>query len=139
MNEEFLIRIITPTKTLFETYVSEATLPAFDGEVGILPRHADFIGLLGTGALKIVTNGDDYWFMVTSGVFEVRGGTVTALTDLGQKAEDIDLQSAKARLGELETELANSDTRSEQYQRLSADYEQAMACVEVHRRTNLVN
>ena len=47
------VSIITPDKTLFEGEAISAVLPAIDGEVGILPRHARLISRLGHGVARI--------------------------------------------------------------------------------------
>lgn len=47
------VSIVTPDKTLFEGEAVSAVLPAIDGEVGILPRHARLISRLGHGVARI--------------------------------------------------------------------------------------
>ncbi len=59
MAKEFEIEVLTRSKTLYKGKATEVVLPAYDGEVGVLADHANFIGLLGTGPLKVVTGGDD--------------------------------------------------------------------------------
>jgi F-type H+-transporting ATPase subunit epsilon len=45
--------VISPERVLFEGEVSSVFAPAFDGEVGILPKHAPMVTLLGRGVLRL--------------------------------------------------------------------------------------
>ena len=139
MAKEFQARILTPAAELFSAQVSEALLPAFDGECGVLADHEDFIGLLGTGVLKVVTAGDDFWFMVSSGVFELSNGTLTVLTEVAESAKDIEVEVAKKRAQELEPVLATLNSYSEKSHSERIEYDRARARMEAYRRTHLVN
>ena len=39
------LRVVTPEKPVFEGPVEFVVVPAHDGDVGILPRHARFLAL----------------------------------------------------------------------------------------------
>lgn len=47
------VSIVTPDKTYFEGEAASVVVPAIDGEVGILPRHAPLISRLGHGVARI--------------------------------------------------------------------------------------
>lgn len=47
------VTVISPERLLFEGEADAVVAPAFDGLVGILPRHAPFMTLLGTGVLVV--------------------------------------------------------------------------------------
>lgn len=47
------LAVVSPEKTLYEGEASQVVVPAFDGEVGILPGHAPLMTLLGKGTLRI--------------------------------------------------------------------------------------
>lgn len=47
------VSIVTPDKTYYEGEAASVVLPAIDGEVGILPRHAPLISRLGHGVARI--------------------------------------------------------------------------------------
>lgn len=68
------VSIISPEKTLFEGQVDSLVAPAFDGEVGILPRHAPLMTLLGKGELRLGASG-------AAGRFHVAGGFMQVLRD----------------------------------------------------------
>ncbi len=141
MTKEFDVEILTPVQTLFAGKATEVVLPAYDGEVGVLADHSNFIGLLGTGALKIVTDGDDYWYMLSSGVYEVRGGKLTILAELGESPEAVnDVDALNIRRKELEAAMGDIKVVTPgQYPLLKKEYDQIRARLEIHRRTELVN
>ena len=41
------VSLVSPESILFEGEATSVVAPAFDGQVGILPRHAPFMTLLG--------------------------------------------------------------------------------------------
>ncbi len=140
MNQEFTLEVLTPAKPLLKAQVSEVVLPAYDGEVGVLAEHEDFIGLLGTGALKLVRGGDDYWFMVSSGLYEVSAGKLTVFAEIAEDAKEIDAGAASKRIQELEAQLNDPQKfNPEHFNSQKLEHEQNAARVEVHRRTNVMN
>lgn len=133
------VNIVTPGRELFSGSVSELLLPAHDGEAGVLPAHEPFVGLLGTGVLKVVQNSKDYWFVVSSGIYEVNNEKVTVLAEVGESSDEVDVESAKEQVSELEPKVAKSSSYDSEHQELKNSYDRAKARVEVYRRTNLVN
>lgn len=67
--------VISPEQSVFDGEADQLVAPAFDGEVGILPRHAPFMTLLGKGVLS-VRRGN------TSSRFDVSGGFLQVLNDV---------------------------------------------------------
>lgn len=131
MSKNFEFEILTPGRKLLSTSVSEVVFHAFDGERGVLANHENFIGRLGTGALKIVRDKDDYWYLVSSGVYQVREGVLTLFAMHAEAADEINLSAAKARI-----EAFDNKTTDEAK---IADYKRDLARLEVHKRTELVN
>jgi len=139
MAQEFKVKVLTPQKELVDAEVSEILLPAYDGEVGILGGHENFVGLLGTGVLKLVRQGNDYWFMISSGVFEVDRGNVTVLAEVGEDAKSVQASAADNEAKELETALAGKNLLDPEIQTKHIALARAKARLEAHRRTELLN
>ncbi|MGH2609625.1 MAG: F0F1 ATP synthase subunit epsilon, partial [Tepidiformaceae bacterium] len=55
--------------------------PAFDGLVGILPRHAPFLTLLGDGVLRVRRQGQATAFRVSQGFLQVLADRVRVVAD----------------------------------------------------------
>ncbi len=61
------VSVISAERSVFDGEADAVVAPAFDGLVGILPRHAPFMTLLGEGIVNITAS----------------GGSVTRLTVMG--------------------------------------------------------
>jgi len=66
------VTVISPERAVFDGPADAVVAPAYDGQVGILPRHAPFLTLLGTGMLT-VSGGEAGRFRVAGGFLQVVG------------------------------------------------------------------
>ncbi len=139
MSDSFNLELVTPADTLLNSEVTEVVLPAYDGECGVLANHENFVGLLGTGALKLVRDGNDYWYMVSKGIYQVQDGKLSILTELGETAQSIKPEEATKNLSELEKKLENDSLDSSDKVNIEIEAERERARLEVHKRTSLVN
>lgn len=137
--KQFKLEILTPLAKILSADVTDVVLPAFDGERGVLGEHENFIGRLGTGALKYVKDGDDYWLMVSSGVYQVIGGDVMVLAEVGDDASFIDADSERLKLRTLEERLSSVSSYSDEHLALKQQAAQIRARLDVHHRTQVVN
>ena len=60
MSEQFTVEIISPNEQTLKTAAREVSLPAFEGEVGILKNHIPLITFLRPGLIKIFNETDFY-------------------------------------------------------------------------------
>jgi ATP synthase F1 epsilon subunit len=89
------VRIITPERIAFEGPVDSVVATAFDGQFGILPRHAPLMVVLGIGEFRIRA-GDRYeWFAIGEGFLHVLDDVVTVLTPFAESAREIDVEAAR--------------------------------------------
>ena len=65
------VTVISAERALFEGEADAVVAPAFDGLVGILPRHAPFLTLLGDGVLIVRQAGAARRFRVAGGFLQV--------------------------------------------------------------------
>lgn len=65
------VTVISAERALFEGAADAVVAPAFDGLVGILPRHAPFLTLLGNGVLIVRHGGGASRFQVAGGFLQV--------------------------------------------------------------------
>jgi F0F1-type ATP synthase epsilon subunit len=83
----------------------------------------------------MVRGGNDYWYLVSSGVYEVRGGKLTVIADVGEEASEVDVESASASLKEAEAALEGESSFDEQFAAMKVRAEREKGRLEVHRRT----
>lgn len=90
------VRVVSPEKVVYEGEAASVVAPAWDGQVGILPRHAPMIALLGAGELSIDLpgGGAEEWF-VAGGALKVENDQVTVLTEYTGKEAPAELPREK--------------------------------------------
>lgn len=80
------VSVVSPERVLFEGEADAVVAPAFDGLVGILPRHAPFLTLLGDGRLTVRQKGQDRAFLVSQGFLQVLADRVKLVADRADTA-----------------------------------------------------
>ena len=74
--------VISPERMLFDGSVTSVVAPAFDGEVGVLARHAPLVTLLGRGVLRLEgVEGGTRRFEVDGGFLQVADDIVRVVTE----------------------------------------------------------
>jgi F-type H+-transporting ATPase subunit epsilon len=74
--------VISPERMLFDGNVSSVVAPAFDGEIGILSRHAPVVTLLGRGILRLEgAEGGARRLEVNGGFLQVADDIVRVVTE----------------------------------------------------------
>jgi F-type H+-transporting ATPase subunit epsilon len=71
------VQLVSPERLWFEGDVESIVAPAFDGKVGILPRHAPMVTLLGSGTLQV----GGRTFTVAGGFLQVVDNQVRIVTE----------------------------------------------------------
>ena len=82
------VTVISPESSQFDGTATSVVAPAFDGEVGILPRHAPFMTLLGEGDLVIRTEGGEERLQVRGGFLQVVDNAVRVVAEHVQGGTD---------------------------------------------------
>ncbi len=92
--------IRTPEAELYDGEVEMAVLPAVDGELGVLPRHASLILALGTGACRLKTKSGPAAFALSGGFSRVHKDVLTVLTTRCEPGAAIDRAAAEKGLAD---------------------------------------
>ncbi len=66
------------------------TLPAIEGQIGILPRHVPVLTRLVPGEIIVRTNEEEEFLAIGEGLVEITGERVAIVTDMAVAAKDID-------------------------------------------------
>ncbi len=76
------VAVVSPEQILLEAEAGSVVVPAYDGLLGILPRHAPMLALLGKGELKVkLKDGGERRFRVSGGFVQVRSNNVRVVTE----------------------------------------------------------
>ena len=104
--------IVSPEGELFSGEVEMLTAHGGSGEIAITPRHAPLLTNLKPGPVKLVLEGgEEEVFFASGGFLEVQPGVITLLTDVAERADDIDEAEAERAKELAEREL--EDQKSE--------------------------
>ena len=92
---ELTLRIITPERIALDGTASSVRIPALDGSMGILPRHAPMVAALAEGELRYKNAQGEQSIFVSGGFAEVRDNTVRIVSEAGERPEEIDEERAR--------------------------------------------
>jgi F-type H+-transporting ATPase subunit epsilon len=127
------LEIITPDAVVYSADVEMVTLPAIEGQLGILPQHIRLMTQMVPGEMIVRKSGHDDLFAVGGGLIEITGERVSILTDMAIAADKIDeakveeaRQRAEARLRE---KISDEEVAS-----VNASLARALAQLHVKRR-----
>ena len=104
--------IVSPYGELFSGPVELLSAEGGAGEIAITPRHAPLLTNLKPGPVRLVLEGgEEEIFFASGGFLEVQPGEVTLLTDVAERATDIDEAEAERakELAEKELEGQKAD------------------------------
>lgn len=99
------VEIVTPERAVFSGTANEIVLPAWEGELGVLPDHDALLSLLRAGVCTVSTGGATRRWVIGRGFADIGGERVTLLTDQAVPVEEIDRPGAEAMLAAALTEI----------------------------------
>lgn len=99
------VEVITPQQVVYSGEVDMISVPGSDGMMGIMGGHAPLISTLDIGELVLHEGNDQSFIAISGGIVEVRPDKVTVLADVGESAEDIDIERAEAALARAQQSL----------------------------------
>jgi F-type H+-transporting ATPase subunit epsilon len=93
--------LTTPEQNVYSGAATSVVVPAEDGLLGILPRHAPLVGSLGFGELRITTPSGTERFVIDGGFVLVTPGAVNVLAAKASRRSSLVLADEEAKLAEL--------------------------------------
>jgi F-type H+-transporting ATPase subunit epsilon len=111
MLDKFTVEIITPDKPILKSEASEVTIPAYEGQMGILKNHISLITFLRPGVI-IVNNKEDKKYYVEEGTVEFSNNNLLILTSTVKDLKELNQKSIEDLLNQAENKL-NSDEYSD--------------------------
>ena len=104
-DKHLTLELVTPEKVAWSASADFVVLPAFNGEMGVLPGHQPFLVKLGAGEVRVTTGEEVKHFAVSGGFAEVKDNTISLFAETAEDAGQIDsaraaqaLEKAKAVL-----------------------------------------
>ncbi len=89
------VDIVSAEAEIFSGLAEMIIAPAIEGEVGILPLHAQYITKLTEGVIRLkLSDNKEESFYISGGMLEVQPYKVTVLSDTALRAHDLDEEAA---------------------------------------------
>lgn len=108
MSEQFTVEIISPNEQTLKAEAREVSLPAFEGEIGILKNHIPLITFLRPGLIKIFNETDQIYF-VEDGTVEFANNNLLILTSTAKLMSSMDKKSLEDLINEAEEKINDSE------------------------------
>ena len=129
---DFNLKIITPTKTVYDGRAKSVLMRTTEGDVCILANHENYVAPLSVGLLKFETEDGTVRFGASSyGFVNVSGGQVCAFVMTFEFAEDIDVMRAKNSMEEARLAIAEGLIQGDELKEAKARYERCKSRIEV--------
>jgi F-type H+-transporting ATPase subunit epsilon len=105
----FHVDIVSAEESIYSGTAQMVVAPAEGGEVGILPRHSQYIAQLKPGEVrvKVSESGEEHHIFISGGLLEVQPHVVTVLADTAVRAKDLDEAEAKEAMRRAEEALSD--------------------------------
>jgi F-type H+-transporting ATPase subunit epsilon len=99
-DKTFKLEIVTPQRIVYNGSVVSFTAPGTIGSFQVLHNHAPLLSSIGVGQIKVVDDrGQEARYATSGGFVEVRENHVVTIAETAERADEIDVDRAKAALG----------------------------------------
>lgn len=130
----FELSIVTPEKKLVEKQeMEEVFVPAFKGELNILPGHAPLVSTLTEGVLKYRLKEESALkaVAISWGYLEVTPQGVNILAETAESKQEIDVERAKQSLKQAEESIDSVEATPDTIEKYHHKRKRAEARIEV--------
>jgi F-type H+-transporting ATPase subunit epsilon len=127
MADRLRLEVATPTRLVVSGEADEVVVPGTEGAFGVLPGHAPFLSLVGTGEVMYRSGREERYLAVSGGFAEVGPTHVTILTETAERPEEIDVPRARAAVERAEQRLRAAAVEETDVDRALAAFARARA------------
>jgi F-type H+-transporting ATPase subunit epsilon len=105
-DKPFKLEIITPSRVAFADDALSVSAPGVEGGFQVLRDHAGLLSSLEPGHMKVLkADGSEVLYATSGGVLEVFDNAVVVLAESAERAEEIDVDRARAAKDRAERRL----------------------------------
>lgn len=133
MTNTLQLEIVTPEATVYSEAVEMVTLPAVEGQMGVLPLHVRLVTQLVPGELIVRKGGHEDFLAVGEGLVEVTNDRVSIVTNMAVAIENID-EAAAEEARERAAARLKEKLSSEEVASVNASLARSLAQLHVKRR-----
>jgi len=119
--------IVSAEALIYSGPATKVVLPAEDGEICVLARHAPLLTRLGPGLVRLANEFEvEQTFFISSGFVEVQPHIVTVLADTVTRTRDLDEAAARTAMERTQQAIAAKPAAAD-YDKLMAELRMEMA------------
>jgi F-type H+-transporting ATPase subunit epsilon/F-type H+-transporting ATPase subunit delta len=118
MFDKFTVEIITPDQTILKSEAKEATIPSYEGQMGILKDHISIITFLRPGVI-FIKGQEEKKYYVEEGTIEFLNNNLLILTSTARDLEYLNQSSIEDLLKQAENKLKNDSSSDKENYLLS--------------------
>lgn len=120
MANSFLLKIVTPSRDVYNGMVQRVLLRNSDGEFEVLANHGDMITSTVPNIAKFVDeNGESFEVFISTAIVNVIKDEVIICSDAVEFADDIDLERAEKAKKRAEEKILSPDLYDKERVKLS--------------------
>ena len=127
------LTVVTRERKIVETDVDEVELPAYDGEIGVLPGHTPLLTVLKVGIMRYREGGKTSSLVLSWGFAEVLPDRVIVMAETARLPAEIDAAAAEESRREAEKEMAYLSSHDPQFAVVEGRLEESVAMINLHR------
>jgi F-type H+-transporting ATPase subunit epsilon len=131
MADKIKLRIVTPSRLMFDEEVDEVTAIGELGEFGVLPNHISFLSTLVPGEMSYKQGANKRLLAVSGGYAEVLDNVMTVLAPAAEFGSEIDSARAQRAKERAEKQLAELNRAEKDFELAEVALQRALVRLQV--------
>ena len=131
MAKLYKFEVVTPDRVFYSDEVEMIIFDTEGGEMGVMANHVPMLIANKPCVLTIEKDKQKKYAFISEGFIEVVSGKVTAIVDVAEWANEIDIEQAKKDMKELEEKLIGSKQDLQMKAELRASIERSARRIKV--------
>jgi F-type H+-transporting ATPase subunit epsilon len=131
MADKIKLRVVTPSRLMFDEEVDEVTAIGELGEFGVLPNHISFLSTLVPGEMSYKQGANKRILAVSGGYAEVLDNVMTVLAPAAEFGSEIDSARAQRAKERAEKQLAQFNREEKDFELAEIALQRALVRLQV--------
>lgn len=132
-DKHLTLELVTPEKIAWSAPADFVVLPAYEGEMGVLPGHESFLVQLQEGEVRVTDKGQVKRFAVSGGFAEIKDDVIALFAETAEMSEQIDAERAHQALERAKLQAAKPGLDPLQMAEMEASIRRAQVRLRVAR------
>lgn len=109
MTKTIRLEMITPERIALQASADFVVLPAFEGEMGVLPGHEPYWVELKAGEVRVASDKESHSFAIAGGFAEIVRDRISIFAETAELAHEIDAEREHQALERAKAEVSRRD------------------------------